>query len=188
MTIETVTKPEVPYTEAPASWNVSYVTPDGFICRITLRGESGRDLLEKAGNALTYLLDHDCIPDQKYNRSTSSETKQCPIHKCDMRKFEKDGKTWWSHKAEDNSWCNGKRKVGEQLHEYAAHLNFTPCLHRHVVVESRGGRYFSEGEVSDDIRDVLVCLDCFETLTEAEAYAYMRDISLFSVKVEDTDL
>ncbi len=32
MTIESVTKPEVPYTEAPASWNVSYITPEGFIC------------------------------------------------------------------------------------------------------------------------------------------------------------
>ena len=40
MTIEPVTKPEVPYTEAPASRNVSYVTPEGFISRITLRSEN----------------------------------------------------------------------------------------------------------------------------------------------------
>ena len=39
-------------TEAPASWNTRYITPDGFVCQITLRGENGKDLLEKANAAL----------------------------------------------------------------------------------------------------------------------------------------
>ena len=40
MTIESVTKAEVPYTEAPASWNVSYITTESFICRFTLHSEN----------------------------------------------------------------------------------------------------------------------------------------------------
>jgi hypothetical protein len=35
------------FTEAPASWKIRYVTPDGFECQITLRAMSGQELLEK---------------------------------------------------------------------------------------------------------------------------------------------
>ena len=49
-------------TEAPASWNTKYVTPDGFVCQLTLRGESGKDLLEKANAALTWLKDNGFLP------------------------------------------------------------------------------------------------------------------------------
>ena len=36
-------------TEAPASWNTKYTSPEGFICQITLRADSGKELLENAG-------------------------------------------------------------------------------------------------------------------------------------------
>ena len=99
------------FTEAPASWNTSYVTPEGYVCRITLRGENGKDLLEKAGIALTFLMQHGYMPEQKFPRNNKGgETKQCPIHKCNMRRYEKDGKSWFSHKADDGSWCCGKTK------------------------------------------------------------------------------
>jgi hypothetical protein len=110
MTIEPVTKPEVPYTEAPASWNVSYITPEGFVCRITLRGENGKDLLDKAGVALAFLMQHGCTPEKRFTHNDKGEVKQCPIHKCDMRKYEKDGKTWWAHKTDDGGWCNDKKQ------------------------------------------------------------------------------
>ena len=32
----------------------------------------------------------------------------CPIHECDMKKYEKDGKVWYSHKVDDDTWCKGK--------------------------------------------------------------------------------
>ena len=32
------------FSEAPASWNTRYLSPDGFICQLTLRGESGKEL------------------------------------------------------------------------------------------------------------------------------------------------
>lgn len=38
------------FSEAPASWNTRYLDPNGFECQITLRGESGSELLEKAAS------------------------------------------------------------------------------------------------------------------------------------------
>ena len=103
----TSSQPEVLCTEAPASWNTSYVTQDSFVCRLALRGESGKDLLEKAGLAMAYLMEHGYQPE----RSQRKDTKQCPIHHCEMRSFEKDGHKWYSHKLDDGSWCNGKKQV-----------------------------------------------------------------------------
>jgi len=47
-------------------------------------------------------------------------------------------------------------------------FNFSPCLHRHIVTVTTGSRYFSQGEVCDDIRESLLCLECMEELTESE--------------------
>lgn len=57
----------------------------------TLRGENGRELLEKAGVALAFLVQHGYLPEQKQQRS-GGEVRQCLIHQCDMRRFEKNGK------------------------------------------------------------------------------------------------
>ena len=40
------------FDEAPACWNTRYLDPNGFECQITLRGESGSELLEKATSAI----------------------------------------------------------------------------------------------------------------------------------------
>ena len=104
------TQTEAVFTEAPASWNTRYVTPQGFICQITIRGDNGKDLLEKAGVALSYLIGHGFTPDQKTTHHNDGEGKQCPIHQCRMKRFEKDGKIWFSHKTEDGKWCHGKKK------------------------------------------------------------------------------
>ena len=34
----------------------------------------------------------------------------CQVHQVQMHRNEKDGRSWWSHKAEDGSWCKGTRK------------------------------------------------------------------------------
>lgn len=123
-------------TEAPASWNTKYVTPDGFVCQLTLRGETGKDLLDKANAALAWLKDNGYLPCEnngfrpRTNGSkpqTSAPTNAnsnptngngnhtdhpdniCPIHQCEMKRWEKDGKVWYSHKT-DNGWCIGKSK------------------------------------------------------------------------------
>jgi hypothetical protein len=114
------------FPEAPASWNTRYVDPNGFDCQITLRGETGSELLDKATNAINYLLKNGCTPHTFYrNGSRQVETKQeeskngevksndkdnpawCPIHECEMKRWDKDGRVWYSHKA-DGEWCRGK--------------------------------------------------------------------------------
>ena len=110
MSTEPTVKPDAAFPEAPASWNARYLSPEGFACQLTLRGETGRDLLEKAGIALAYLLEHGYRPDQKPNHNGNGESRQCPIHKCEMRRFEKEGRSWYSHKTEDGSWCRGRKK------------------------------------------------------------------------------
>lgn len=62
MAINFTPKPDRLFTESPVSWNTRYITPEGFECQLTLRGESGQEVLEKADAAITYLLSNDCTP------------------------------------------------------------------------------------------------------------------------------
>ncbi len=45
---------------------------------------------------------------------------------------------------------------------------YSPCMHRHVVVDTSGSRRFVEREVTDNIMVRALCLDCGEYLTESE--------------------
>ena len=120
-----------PFPEAPASWNTKYVDPSGFECQITLRAENGLELLEKAKSAIAYLLKSGCIP-SVFNKGNNHQPKPngtsepsdipgtngneasdhswCSIHQVEMRKWQKDGKVWYSHKI-GNTWCSGKAKT-----------------------------------------------------------------------------
>jgi hypothetical protein len=116
------------FPEAPASWNTRYVDPNGFECQITLRGETGSELLEKAASAISYLLKNGCTPyvfyrngsrqvdsktdegkkdDAQRNGSGKDNPSWCPVHQCEMKRWDKDGRVWYSHKV-DGGWCNGK--------------------------------------------------------------------------------
>ena len=128
MTNNNSTQSETQIAEAPASWNTRYISPEGFECQLTLRAESGSELLEKVNGAIGYLLANDCIP-YTYNRggyrgpvnnkskvakggNNSGENQfddpaWCPIHQCEMKRWEKDGRLWYSHKVDDD-WCKGK--------------------------------------------------------------------------------
>jgi hypothetical protein len=113
MATNSISKSDVACTESPASWNTRYVTPEGFTCQITIRGENGKDLLEKAGVAMSYLIEHGYQPDHKplhYNKGGGG--KQCPIHQCQMKQYEKNGQVWFSHKTDDGKWCRGKSPKG----------------------------------------------------------------------------
>lgn len=124
MVTEINPKPDVLFTESPASWNVRYITEEGFPCMLTLRAESGRDLLEKAGSALTYLKEHNYLPDTGYRKNGNGgntgsgigDAKICPIHNSEMKRREKDGNVFYSHKTE-NGWCYGKVRKNGGNHE-----------------------------------------------------------------------
>ena len=115
------------YREAPSSWNTKYLTPEGFVCQFTLRSTSGSELLEKASAALTHLLESGCQP-HGYGTNSHSKTEAesnsngsnpvgvhqeggpnwCPIHETPMKKWEKEGQVWYSHKT-NGEWCQGKQ-------------------------------------------------------------------------------
>ena len=116
------------FSEAPASWNTRYIDPNGFECQITLRGENGSELLEKAANATAYLLKNGCTPytfrpgirqpenktgeakngkPQSNGNGNNDNPSWCHIHECEMKRWEKDGRIWYSHKV-DGKWCTGK--------------------------------------------------------------------------------
>ena len=119
-----------PCSEAPASWNTRYITPEGFECQITLRADTGQEVLEKAQGAITFLLKSGCAPcwngkhinheQPQYtdpvtvpdggNGNNGHERSWCPIHQCEMKRWDKDGRTWYSHKVGDQ-WCSGKVKT-----------------------------------------------------------------------------
>jgi len=124
--------PEVGHLEAPASWNTRYIDPQGFECQLTLRCETGHELLEKAQGAIAFLLKNGCKPSTKNsfhlpdgngsqggatsNLSSgngdgngNSSTSWCPIHQVEMRKWEKNGRVWYSHQV-NGEWCTGKAK------------------------------------------------------------------------------
>ena len=116
MTTDQVPKADVRFTESPASWNVRYTTMSGFVCQLTLRSETGLELLEKADAALSFLLEQGNHPCENNNNHNGKETKLCPIHNCEMKHREKDGKTWYSHKT-DKGWCYGKERKNGGSHE-----------------------------------------------------------------------
>jgi hypothetical protein len=116
-TMQPELKTEGSFLEAPASWNTKYVNPQGFVCQITLRGETGKDLLEKANVAISFLLEQGNHPCENNNNHNGKETKLCPIHQCEMKHREKDGKSWFSHRLETGDWCYGKERKNGGSHE-----------------------------------------------------------------------
>lgn len=110
------------FTEAPCSWNIRY-TQGGFDCQLTLRGETGADVLTKAQTALTWLLANGAHPIGHTNGSKPQPEPQpaqapvldngqqdpawCPLHNCAMTRRERDGKAWYSHK-HGEGYCKGK--------------------------------------------------------------------------------
>lgn len=48
----------------------------------------------------------------------------------------------------------------------ARHRASESCSHTHTVVESRGSMRFVNGDVDDDLTEVLVCTDCCKVVKE----------------------
>ena len=109
------------FTDAPASWNVRYITPDGFSCQLTIRDETGADLLPKTEAAIRWLLEHDCYPSGGYigDHAPKGEPHQsqtngrpdaawCHVHQVAMKRRERDGSVWYSYTAPDRTWCKGR--------------------------------------------------------------------------------
>ena len=113
-------------SESPASWNTRYITPEGFICQLTLKADNGRELIDKANGAIATIMGNGCIPylqnsnvltkldNSSHNdgdgirENKESNPNWCPIHNVPLERREKNGAIWYSHKISDGSWCKGR--------------------------------------------------------------------------------
>jgi len=101
--------------EAPASWNIRYRTAEGFDCQLTIRGATGGEVLTKATAAVTWLIEHNAQPDTWRAAAPPAAAPApdpnapdwCAIHGVQMKRHEKGGQVWYSHKTPDGSWCRG---------------------------------------------------------------------------------
>lgn len=107
MTEQTETK-ERTWTEAPTSATIKFEF-HGFDTLLTLRGESGAEVLPKLEAAITWLSEHGAGGLLTLSGNGGEpETKVCPIHGVAMKKREKYGDVWYSHQLADGSWCRGE--------------------------------------------------------------------------------
>jgi len=101
---------QVTLPEAPASVNCHIMLEDRQV-QITLRGTDETVLLARLATLLKqYPVAQP--PTQPPTQDTGSpvldENPYCHLHKTALKKFTKDGRTWFSHKAPNGSWCRGK--------------------------------------------------------------------------------
>lgn len=104
------------WTEAPASAAIK-VQLNGYDVTLTLRGETGADVLPRLQSAIAWLEQHGgqptgaaaSAPDTPANGPREGDPAWCPIHNCQMARKEKNGDVWYSHKAPDGSWCRGAK-------------------------------------------------------------------------------
>ena len=97
--------------EAPASANC-HITMEGRQVQVTLRDTDETRLLARMATLLQqYPMAQP--PPQPPAQGTGQTAHQddspyCHIHKVALQKFSKDGRTWYSHKSPDGSWCKGQ--------------------------------------------------------------------------------
>lgn len=94
-------QPSLP--EAPASANC-HVTIAGRQVQVTLRDTDETRLIER----LTALLAQ--YPVEQSASQEHTPEGWCQVHQVQMRRNEKDGRSWYSHQAPEGGWCKGKPK------------------------------------------------------------------------------
>ena len=113
------------WTEAPASATIRALDPAGFDVLLTLRGDSGAELLPRLSSAVDWLRAQGYTPvrnghqeaAQQQTGDTESDVltddrgkryKVCAKHDAKMyEKTGKDGQRWYSHQLADGTWCKG---------------------------------------------------------------------------------
>ena len=106
-----------------AEFNVFFKNNADFKCHLKLHGPTGKAVLEQSAGALAYLAAHDFTPEHVPAPAVTTEpTRQdlpqdgtasasfCTIHNCEMKRREKDGQVWYSHKITGTEdWCRGQQ-------------------------------------------------------------------------------
>ena len=99
--------PETPaLPEAPASVNVR-LQMDGREVQLTLRDTDETRLLQRLQAVLAQYPAPQPAP-QAPAQGQGQGKDFCQRHQVPMQENHKDGRTWWSHRKEDGSWCKGR--------------------------------------------------------------------------------
>lgn len=96
--------------EAPASVNC-HILLEGRQVQVTLRDTDETRLLARLATLLQqYPVAEPPTPPptQGTGSTTPDENPYCHMHKAVLKKFTKDGRTWYSHKTPQGQWCRGK--------------------------------------------------------------------------------
>jgi hypothetical protein len=100
----------VTHSEAPVSLNC-HLMLEGRQVQVTLRGTDESVVLHRL---ITLLQQYPVAqpptepPTQGTGSTVPDHNPFCHIHKVPLKKFSKHGRTWYSHKKSDGSWCRGK--------------------------------------------------------------------------------
>jgi hypothetical protein len=92
--------PTAPLPEAPVSITLK-ATLHGHEVLVTLRGVDFASVKAQVEDASQWLQ-------AQRGQTTDDTAKPCPKHSVPMKLNHKDGRSWWSHKLADGSWCKGK--------------------------------------------------------------------------------
>jgi len=98
------------HSEAPVSLNC-HLMLEGRQVQVTLRGTDESVVLHRL---ITLLQQYPVAqpptepPTQGTGSAAPDHNPFCHIHKVPLKKFSKHGRTWYSHKKSDGSWCRGK--------------------------------------------------------------------------------
>jgi hypothetical protein len=111
-----------PMPEAPASLNLRFSTQMGFEGLITLRSFSkekgAKQLLDNLHRIEEELHTKGCRPIfGKNSAPAKTEPPDIPVehwceeHQCEFQKWNKEGRSWYSHQVEDtDEWCHESKK------------------------------------------------------------------------------
>jgi len=97
--------PMLSLPEAPVSITLK-ATFNGHEVLVTLRGMDFASVKTQVEQASQWL--HMQPPTQGTGQPFSQEVPYCHTHKVPLQPFTKAGRTWYSHKTPDGSWCKGK--------------------------------------------------------------------------------
>jgi len=105
LTAQTPPAEPVALPEAPASVNC-HITIEGRQVQVTLRDTDETRLLERLASLLRqYPLAETQQPTQQAN---GSQKGWCARHGVQMTQNHKNGRSWWSHRLADGTWCKGR--------------------------------------------------------------------------------
>ena len=110
--------------EAPVSWNVRYTSSQGFDCQLTLRGTDPAEVLKLADQLMAKMTGAGVGSTQAPKNGNGNghgplngdgaalvkpaDVRWCSIHDCAMDRYEKSGRSWYSHRIEGGKWCKGR--------------------------------------------------------------------------------